>query len=613
MVRVSRRVGWWGWSALGMSGWLALMLMAGCGENPADKPLDFTALDRPTNPSGDGSGSSTPTAATGLTSEGRERAAVLVSVIRLIESASTNPGGSHFTMAAESLNDYFSGSRASDFEVSAELQRFLKAEKVTEDPTAILRIPRFSGQLDGRHLEDCLLLRDATRTVLKSLGPDTAPLARAERLFDWVVRQVQLVPPGLLAPPNVRLPDGRPFQAQARPYDVLLRGLATEDGGIVWAERSWLFLAMCQQAGLDAGLMVVEPPATAGEASESAPEGPSDVPAKLLGCGVLIDGQVYLFDAAQGLAVPGPGGRGVATVAQVVADPTILAAMEIPGEEFAVTHDELTRGRLSVLLEATSVSMAQRMRLLQDQLTGDQRMVVYADPSQRAARFQAALGDRLAVVKLWPLPLEVEARLFQDNLFNQASGYGVQLFNARWPLLKARLAQLRGDLDAAVQGYVGFRFADAPTETDGKTPIGPELGEALDAHATQFLALAQLDRGQKEQARFLFRETMRLLPAPGPGRPYFAAFRWGAQGNLGRLLAEAGEGALASRYLSLGEPTPQSLGNRLMARELIWRDPFLPPAELETPPPPASIAPANLGPVPISIPARSGLGGRDSG
>ena len=49
-------------------------------------------------------------------------------------------------------------------------------------------------------------------------------LDRVRRVFDWVVRQVQLVPPGTLA-------SGRLPQVFARPYDVLLRGMATEAEG----------------------------------------------------------------------------------------------------------------------------------------------------------------------------------------------------------------------------------------------------------------------------------------------------------------------------------------------------------------------------------------------
>ena len=66
-------------------------------------------------------------------------------------------------------------------------------------------------------------------------------------MFDWVVRQIQLVPPGSLG--SLQLP-----QVPARPYDVLLRGMATEAEG-VWAERAWLFMAVCRQIGIDPGLI----------------------------------------------------------------------------------------------------------------------------------------------------------------------------------------------------------------------------------------------------------------------------------------------------------------------------------------------------------------------
>ena len=127
--------------------------------------------------------------------------------------------------------------------------------------------PKFSGQLDGRHIEDCMLYRGVATGILRHHGSDAADdLSRARRVFDWVVRQVQLVPPGSLAPPPELLNlNGQTFQAQARPFDALLRGLATEVNAD-WAERSAIFLVLCRQLGLDAGLIAVVPP-TVGQGS----------------------------------------------------------------------------------------------------------------------------------------------------------------------------------------------------------------------------------------------------------------------------------------------------------------------------------------------------------
>ena len=96
---------------------------------------------------------------------------------------------------------------------------------------------------DTRHIEDCMMYYGiATRVAGTGENID-----RVRRVFDWVVRQVQLVPPGTLAA-------GRLPQVFARPYDVLLRGMATEADGF-WAERAWLFMVLCRQLDIDTGLI----------------------------------------------------------------------------------------------------------------------------------------------------------------------------------------------------------------------------------------------------------------------------------------------------------------------------------------------------------------------
>ncbi len=195
-----------------------------------------------------------------------QKAAILRQVIQLIQSATSNPGGDNFTLAAESLNDYFLDARPEDFALDPQVRRFLEAQPgMPPNAGQAILNPKFTGQLDGRHIEDCIMYRNVTRSVLERSQGEAASgedLARARRLFDWTVSQIVLVPPGSLAAPNARTPDGQPFQAQARPYDVLLRGMATETGGL-WAERSWLFLALCRQARLDAALLEVVVPVKA--------------------------------------------------------------------------------------------------------------------------------------------------------------------------------------------------------------------------------------------------------------------------------------------------------------------------------------------------------------
>jgi hypothetical protein len=533
---------------------------------------------------------------------GEEKRDILNQVIQLVETAATNPGGQNFTMAAESLNDLFNDAPDADFRLPSHVRSFLETQSLPPDALAKVENPRFDGQVDGRHIEDCMLYRDVARAILGRKGGDADKLTQARAIFDWVTRQVQLVPPGSLAPPGMVGADGQPFQALVRPYDALLRGLAT-DIGSGWAERSWLFLALCRQAGIEGGYLVVMPasaessPATADAAGgepkkDDAPPSPESM-AKSLGCGLLIDGEIYLFDARLGLPIPGPGGVGVATLDQAASDPRILEQLDLPDRPYRVHQPDLAGGKIRVLLEATLGSLSPRMKMLQRRLTAEKRMVLYRDPTEQVGPFSDAVGPRLEAVQLWGLPLEVEFRLFRDPAFNQATGYSIYMFDPQLPLLQARLEHLRGEVDQAIGRYASFRFATGLVMADGKTPIPPEAQQILDLYATHFLALAQLDKGRDDQAEFLFGQTLKLFPGPAPNQPFEFMFRWGAEHNLGLLHEAEGQAALAARYYGLEVPTDQSTGDRLRAQALIWADPFVPEEELPVP----SAGPDRLPPV----------------
>src|SRR5262249_32043989 len=138
-------------------------------------------------------------------------------------------------------------------------------------------------------------------------------LTRIRRLFDWMIRQVQLVPAGSFGPGS-RM--GPPF---ARPYDVLARGMATATEGTAWAERAWLFMALCRQLDIDAGLIAYTKGNTVDAVLAENPQGSSrqaQKPRMVWLCAALIGDQAYLFDTRLGLEVPGPGGQGVATLEQ---------------------------------------------------------------------------------------------------------------------------------------------------------------------------------------------------------------------------------------------------------------------------------------------------------
>lgn len=544
------------WFALGL---LLVSLTAGCGGDPED---DRTPHGPAVEPPGVAPGDAAVNPLTGseMPSSEADPATILHSVVQLIRTAYEHPGGANFDIAKDNLNYFFGGSSRSDFRMPDAAREYLidRFGDSGSKRVADLEEPVFTAR-DGRHIEDCSLLH----TVATRVAGDGDDLTRVGRVFDWTVRQVELVPPNALAPPG-----GTTGQAQARPYDVITRGMATEFGN--WAERSWVFMVLCRQLNLDAALVFYAPPVPEGSAEK--PEPAAWVVA------VLIDGLPYLYDVRIGLPIPGPGGRGVATLEQAATDPSILDGLVLGGRPYTVTQAGLAAaGKLSLGLDSTLGLLSPRMRQLQLNLAGRDRMVLFRDPAEQDAAWAKALGDRFGRTELWLMPVRIEELLFTDPGFNQATQFAGMYFNSALPLLPARLAQLRGETARAIESFAGFRFSENPVLNDGKTPIPPPDAAVLNVYATYMLGLAKLDQGQKDQAAFFFRETLRMLPEPKPGVPYIVFFRYGAETNLGLLEAEKGNRREAVRHLSQPQPTPpQEHGNLLRARALVWEDPFAP-------------------------------------
>jgi hypothetical protein len=506
-----------------------------------------------------------------------EKAAILKSSIELIQRAALQPGGDNFRLATQKLNQYFEGTPALDYQIGSPARAFLETQlpenllREVEKPTWTLR--------DARHLEDSMMYY----SIASRVGGTGDDLARVLRVFDWVVQQIELVPPGSLGTRQLR-------QAIARPYDLLLRGMGTESEGF-WAERSWLFIALCRQLGVDAGLVtytrgnVLEPrvPKAGGEGQEGAALfGPVKPPKPAIAwlCAALIDGKAYLFDARIGLPIPGPGGEGVATLDQAMADPAILDRMDLPGQSpYGTSRASLLASptKIGILIDSSQGLFSPKMNLLQRELPGKNRTILYRDPAEQRDHFARVLGDHFGSVKLWEIPLEVETRLFTDSQFVESTMQSLFLFRPDFPLVFARIKQLRGELTEAVQEYVSFRLAEkVPLVSDKKKVIPKPIQEGLDVYATYYLALAHLERNDLDQAETMLQSLLKLLPEPGPSQPYYHMFRWGAHSNLGRIYEAKRDRRRAIAHYTQVEPTMQYHGSLLRARELVWQDPTAP-------------------------------------
>jgi hypothetical protein len=504
-----------------------------------------------------------------------ERAAILASSIELIQRAALQPGGDNFGLAIQKLNQFFEGTPPNDYQLDSAARAFLQPqlppEKMSELETSVWT------SRDARHVEDCMMYYG----IASRVGGTGDDLHRIRRVFDWIVRQIQLVPVGSLG--SRQIP-----QVPARPYDVLLRGMATEAEGF-WAERSWLFMELSRQLGVDVGLVTytrgnsVESVLTKAEQSERGLSSLSARPGQTKQvipwlCAALVGDQAYLFDARVGLPVPGPDGEGVATLEQSLADPAILERMNLPGlSPYGTSRASLlaSPSKLGILIDSSQGMISPRMKLLQRDLAGKNRSILYRDPAEERDHFVQVLGDRCGQVKLWSFPLYVETELFRNSQFVHSTLQTLLFFRPEFPLIAARVKQLRGDFTPAIQEYVSFRLADNLMQVRDKSkPITKEIRDGLNIYATNYLALAHLERNNPELAENMFLQLLDLLPPPGPNQPYYQMLRWGAHANLGRIHEAKGNLRQAIADYAQSDPTMQYHGNLLRARELLWQNPM---------------------------------------
>lgn len=242
------------------------------------------------------------------------------------------------------------------------------------------------SQFDGFELQEAVWLRDIGRWARGNTLDD---LDRARSLFDWTVRNIQLDADG-----SDRIPQF--------PWETLLLGHGTA------SERAWAFILLLRQIDIDAAMLAVDGGREKDDAKNAAQ--PWCV-------GVLIEGNVYLFDPRLGLPIPAADGLSLddagqlairpATLAQAAADEKILQRLDADERhKYRVKASDLNR--VTVLLEASPTYLARRMKLLESRLAGTRKMVLTTSAEASAKRWKAA--KHVADARLWTLPYETLER-----------------------------------------------------------------------------------------------------------------------------------------------------------------------------------------------------------
>jgi hypothetical protein len=318
---------------------------------------------------------------------------------------------------------------------------------------------------DGRHIRAAYLAEGIADRIASETEQE---LERVTRSFDWVCRNIALVPEDEPLPPLTF-------------YETLLLGRGRA------ADRIVVFATILKQLKLDTLVL------RAAEAEQ--PDAPSLV-------GVPLEGEVYLFDPQLGLPIP----RGDEPVAAVISRPATLKQIrEHPDwlktlsarsdQPYEPTAEQMAAPKVDVVTFPTAWTA--RMWKLEQLLPGDSVCVLYEAPDAlgdapgpfaRVAALDAAWSaDKIGV---WTYPLQREVQFAQMDQ-NTARLMQVTLASFSVPLevardekagvprqtptmrhLKTRTVQLQGRSAEALSQYVSIRLlAVTPAPDPAWNPI----------------------------------------------------------------------------------------------------------------------------------------------
>lgn len=230
---------------------------------------------------------------------------------------------------------------------------------------------------EGRLLEEAVWCRDISQWVRSDI---TGDLDAALALFDWTVRNIQLDPP---------VGEGdEPRQRAAtmihHPWQALVYGHGTAE------HRAWVFAEFCRQQAID--VVLLRPG-----------QGEGDAEPPLLAA-ALIEDQLYLFDPALGLPLPGPEGAGdVGTLAELVKDDGLLRQFDV-GDKFTYPLAAKQLDGATALVVASPLQLARRSALLEAKIEGEDFVELATDASTLATLVEQL--PHIGAATLWEQPFQ---------------------------------------------------------------------------------------------------------------------------------------------------------------------------------------------------------------
>jgi hypothetical protein len=402
---------------------------------------------------------------------------------------------------------------------------------------------------DSETLQEAVLARDVSRWAR---GEQVEDVPLIKELFDWTVRNIQLEPEAFD-------PAGNPLRVLQTPWETLLLGRGTA------AERAWVFILLARQQGLEAAVLM--PAESRGLTQERL--GPCVV-------GVFSKGELYLFDSALGMPIPGPKGRKLdengrltlepATLGQVVSDESLLRQLDGDLEHpYRLKASQLKS--VVALLEASPASLSQRMKLLEARLAGSSKMVLTADPTAQAERLKKCA--HVTDARLWPRPYQrvlqemqlgekrVKWQMFMLMPFQVGVGNSPALYRGRMYHLKGRLT----GSPCAAELYQMARLSNKQIEAARVDPQSKAIYLRAKLDASYWLGLiAAYQNNPRSAIDYFDTRTLDVVPDN--------LWTHGAKYNLARVYEASNQPQEAIKLYRADTKSPSYHGNLLRARWL---------------------------------------------
>jgi hypothetical protein len=397
---------------------------------------------------------------------------------------------------------------------------------------------------DAWNIQETVWLRDISANARADKFADVDV---ARQLFDWTVRNIQLDADG-----------GDPSTTRRHhPFETLLFGRGDA------LDRAWVFMLLARQQGLDVVLLALP-----------------DAEGKNLrpwATALVSDGQLYLFDCRLGLPIPGPGGKGVATLEQVAAEDGLLRTLDVDAEHpYPVKAADLDG--VVALVEASPQSLSRRMALVESKLSGKHKLVLTSPGASLAERVKKL--KHVSDARLWPHPFEIA--LWQSTL-NEAelleAARETYVFQAVPALMTGRALYFKGEFEGEKGAKVNFLEARPSDEVINAYRLPPQEARQIKredisrAEAARIVTLRNAKRNASlwlglvcyEQEKYpaaidFFQKRVLDATPDGPWTP-------SARYNLARTYEAQGKPELAIALLE-ADDSPQSHGNKLRARWL---------------------------------------------